>query len=84
MAHEDADHVVPLLGEQMGRDARIDSTTHGQHNARHHSSLGPALGTIKDALVAAAIAAYNSLMEKEYVDRAKAIREGVLQLRDSL
>ena len=28
--------------------------------------------------------AYNSPMEKEYVDRAKAIREGILQLRDSL
>jgi hypothetical protein len=25
-----------------------------------------------------------SLMEKEYIDRAKAIREGILQLRDSL
>jgi hypothetical protein len=24
------------------------------------------------------------LMEKEYLDRAKAIREGILQLRDSL
>jgi hypothetical protein len=35
-------------------------------------------------LVAAAVGLYNSRMEKEYVDRAKAIREGILQLRDSL
>jgi hypothetical protein len=27
---------------------------------------------------------YNSHMEKEYIDRARAIREGILQLRDSL
>jgi len=26
----------------------------------------------------------NSSMEKEFVDRAKAIRQGILQLRDSL
>jgi hypothetical protein len=84
MAHEHPDHVVALLHQQMGRDAGIDSATHSQHNARHPSSLDLRPGSHKDALVAAAIAPYNSHMEKEYVDRAKAIREGVLQLRDSL
>ena len=39
MAHENANHVVPLLGEQMGCDAGIDSATHGQHNTRHTASL---------------------------------------------
>jgi hypothetical protein len=38
----------------------------------------------KYALVAAAQGPYNSRMEKEFIDRAKAIREGILQLRDSL
>ncbi len=84
MAHEDADHVVALLHEQMGRDAGIDSATHGQHDARHTASLGPLPASGKDGLVSAATPPYNSHMEKEYVDRAKAIREGILQLRDSL
>jgi hypothetical protein len=53
----------------------------------------------KYGLVAAAADPYNAVdtnfvvlhaqesrftMEKEYIDRAKAIREGILQLRDSL
>jgi hypothetical protein len=68
----------------MGRDARIHSATHGQHNARHNASLGPPPTSDKDGLVATRAPSYNSHMEKEYVDRAKAIREGILQLRDSL
>jgi hypothetical protein len=32
MAHEDADDVVALLEEQVGRDAGIDSATHGQND----------------------------------------------------
>jgi hypothetical protein len=28
--------------------------------------------------------AYGETMEKEFIDRTKAIREGILQLRDSL
>jgi hypothetical protein len=84
VAHEDADHLVALFEEQMGRDAGIDSATHGQHNARHTASLGLRSATGKDGLAATAAPAYNSRMEKEYVDRAKAIREGILQLRDSL
>jgi hypothetical protein len=46
MAHEDTDHVVALLGKQVGRDAGIDSATHGQYNSRHIASLG--LGTAGD------------------------------------
>jgi len=49
-----------------------------------HPSLGLRPATNKYALVAAARAPYNSRMEKEFIDRAKAIREGILQLRDSL
>jgi hypothetical protein len=40
MAHEDADHIVTLLEQQMGSDARIDSATHRQNNSRHTASLG--------------------------------------------
>jgi hypothetical protein len=76
MAHEHPDHVVALLDEQMGRDAGIDSATHRQHNTRHRGIVA--------ALVATPPRPYNSHMEKEFVDRAKAIREGILQLRDSL
>ena len=76
MAHEDADHVVPLLHEQMGRNARINSATHCQYYARHNRIVA--------GLVAVRPPPYNSHMEKEFVDRAKAIREGLVQLRDSL
>jgi hypothetical protein len=43
----------------------------------------PAAAT-RTALVGLAAAPYNSRMEKEFIDRARAIREGILQLRDSL
>src|SRR4051794_32632975 len=35
MAHEDTNHIVPLLQKQMGCDARIDSATHCQDDPRH-------------------------------------------------
>jgi hypothetical protein len=53
VAHEDADHVVALLGEQVGRDAGIDSATHGQYDTRHIASLGLARVNGKYGLVAA-------------------------------
>ena len=99
MAHEDADHVVALLDEQMGRDAGIDSATHGQHNARHTAfesrhrcvlvrrtkRIIRRVGQAVPARIASCQAKPDLRhMEKEYVDRAKAIREGILQLRDSL
>jgi hypothetical protein len=40
MAHEDANHVVPLLAQKMGRDAAVDATGHGKHNARHELVMG--------------------------------------------
>src|SRR5262249_22012986 len=35
MAHKYTDHLVARFGQQVGRDARIDSTTHCQNDARH-------------------------------------------------
>jgi hypothetical protein len=106
VAHEDTDYVVPLASQQMGRDARIDTATHGQNNARHNGSLGPLPPCDKDGLAAVLDAPYNDPprrlrlsdvldthspekdrqfpMEKEHIDRAKAIRQSILQLRDSL
>jgi hypothetical protein len=60
VAHEDADHVVALGGEQMGRDAGIDSATHGQDDARHIASLWLMGGCGKDGLVVTPATAYNS------------------------
>src|SRR5262245_22796940 len=59
MAHKDTDHVVPLLHQQMGRDARIHSTTHRQHNSRHIASLGLGHTSGKYDLVAVRLGTYN-------------------------
>jgi hypothetical protein len=37
-----------------------------------------------EQLTAISRSGVSPIMEKEYIDRAKAIREGILQLRDSL
>jgi hypothetical protein len=110
MPHEDPDHFVALLAQQVGRDARIDSAAHGQYDTEHIASLGlerargkkPASsrGAGKRIIrrgVGQAVPDMHTIfvrhyetsgaptgMEKEYIDRAKAIRQGILQLRDSL
>jgi hypothetical protein len=35
VAHEDANHVVACRLEQMGRDAAVDASGHGQNDPRH-------------------------------------------------
>ena len=54
-------------------------------NTKERHSIGRFLGVFC-ALAVKSLYKHWSLqaMEKEYIDRAKAIREGILQLRDSL
>ena len=39
--HEDPDHFMPRLQQQMGRHTAVDPTGHGQHHSRHRRSECP-------------------------------------------
>jgi hypothetical protein len=75
MPHEQPDHVVTLLAEQPGCHAAIDPAGHRQDDSRHATNI-PYFPVSQSR--------YNDFMERETIDRAEAIRQRVLQLRDSL
>ncbi len=38
VAHEDADHFMPLAVQEVRRDTAVNATRHGQNDARHDAS----------------------------------------------